>query len=176
MLVSITKKKKNFLFWIQSRKLSSCNSKNDLKKFKITKNPQNRTFDLKVCVNNKPKTPISAKDVLFKFLIRSYQKVFYLTSSSKVCVFNWRFNLPQLSAFLYNNCIIFCKAQAKNKFYLQIMPYQLNKYIPVPKIERKDFNSQHSAVFWGSRSQLQLYFTVVLLSTKHNAERAIYYW
>ena len=111
----------------------------------------------------------------FKFLMRSYQKVCYLPSSSKVCVFNWRFNLPQLSAFLYSNCVIFYSAHAKNKFDLQIMPYQLNKCIPVPKIERKDSSSQHSAVFWGSRTQLQLYFTVVLLSTKHNAERAIYH-
>ena len=48
-----------------------------------------------------------------------------------------------------------------------------NKYTFALRIERKNSNRQHSPVFCGSWSQLQLYFIGVSLSTKLNAARAI---
>ena len=51
-------KKENFLFLNTIRKIP-------ITIFEITKNSQNGTFDLKVCVKNKPKTPISTNDLLF---------------------------------------------------------------------------------------------------------------
>ena len=50
-----------------------------------------------------------------------------------------------------------------------------NKYLSQESNSQnlKKSNSQHSAVFCGSYSQLQLYFIIVSLSTKCNADRAI---